>query len=60
MRLRMTYNNKEFGACSVRGIATRDTKEELEALAEKLKTKIYNVKIEPVTGQRASDDKALR
>ncbi len=56
MKWRMTYNNKEFGACSARGIATRDTKEELEALAEKLKAKIYNIKIEPLTGRAASDE----
>ena len=48
----MTYNNKEFGACSARGIATRETKEELEALAEKLKDKIYNVEIEEVTDKK--------
>ena len=44
----MTYNNKNLSGCSARGIALRDTKEELEALYEKLKETIYNVKIEEV------------
>ena len=48
MMWRMTYKNREFGACSARGIATRETKEELEALAEKLKEKIYNVEIKEI------------
>ena len=46
MKWRMTYNNKTMSGCSARGIALRDTKEELEALSEKLKESIYNVKIE--------------
>ena len=46
MRWRMTYNNVGAAACSARGIAVRDSKEELEALAEELKEKICNVRIE--------------
>jgi hypothetical protein len=52
---RMTYTNKEFAACSARGIATRETKEELEALAEKLKEVITDVKIEPILPKKPSD-----
>lgn len=42
----MTYNNVNGAACSARGIAHRETKEELEALAKELEGKISNVKIE--------------
>ncbi len=34
--------------CSARGIAVRDTKEELEALHKELKESIYNVRIEAI------------
>ena len=46
MKYKMTYNNKNMSGCSARGIALRDTKEELEALAIELQDSIYNVKIE--------------
>jgi len=46
MKYKMTYNNKNMSGCSARGIALRDTKEELEALAIELKENIYNVVIE--------------
>ena len=46
MKWKMTYNNKEMVGCSARGIALRDSKEELEVLKEQLKENIYNVKIE--------------
>lgn len=46
MKYKMTYNNKNMSGCSARGIALRDTKEELEDLVEALKESIYNVKIE--------------
>jgi len=46
MKWKMTYNNKNMSGCSARGIALRDTKEELQALSESLKDSIYNVKIE--------------
>ena len=46
MKYKMTYNNKNMSGCSARGIALRDTKEELEALEKQLKDNIYNVKIE--------------
>ena len=46
MKYKMTYNNKNMSGCSARGIALRDTKEELEALKEQLKDVIENVVIE--------------
>jgi len=46
MQWRMTYNNIDGAACSARGIAHRETKEELEALAKALAGKIENIKIE--------------
>lgn len=45
---RMTYSNKGINGCSARGIAKRDTREELEELAETLKETICNVRIEPI------------
>jgi len=42
----MTYDNIGGAACSARGIAHRETKEELEALAKELEGKITNIKIE--------------
>ena len=46
MKYKMTYNNKNMSGCSARGIALRETKEELIALKEELKEVITNVKIE--------------
>jgi len=46
MKYKMTYNNKNMSGCSARGIALRDTQEELEELKEQLKDSIYNIKIE--------------
>lgn len=46
MKWKMTYNNMNMSGCSARGIALRDTKEELETLKEQLKDSIYKVKIE--------------
>ncbi len=46
MKWRMTYNNVGGAACSARGIAHRETKAELEALAKELGDKIDNIKIE--------------
>jgi len=46
MKWRMTYTNVNGAACSARGIAHRETKEELEALAKTLKGKIANMRIE--------------
>lgn len=46
MLWKMTYNNTNMSGCSARGIALRDTKEELESLKRQLADKIYNVKIE--------------
>jgi len=46
MQWRMTYNNINGAACSARGIAHRETKEELETLVKALEGKIENIKIE--------------
>jgi len=46
MKYKMTYNNKNMSGCSARGIALRDSKEELEALAKELQESISNVIIE--------------
>lgn len=54
MKWRMIYNNKTMSGCSARGVALRDSKEELEALHEKLKDTIYNVKIEEVKTEKHS------
>ena len=48
MKYKMTYNNKNMSGCSARGIALRDTKEELQALEKELKESIYNVNIEMI------------
>jgi hypothetical protein len=48
MKWKMTFNNTDMSGCSARGIAFRDTKEELEALRFQLADKIYNVKIEKI------------
>lgn len=42
---RMTYNNRGVVGCSARGIAIRDTHEELLILAENLKDSICNLEI---------------
>ncbi len=42
----MTYNNVGGAACSARGVAHRETKEELEALVKELDGKISNIVIE--------------
>lgn len=57
MKWRMTYNNKNFSGCSTRGIAVRESKEELEALKERLKENIYNVSIEPVKAPEPTSGK---
>ena len=44
----MTYNNKGVSGCSARGIAKRDTVDELIKLAETLKDTICNVEIKPM------------
>jgi len=55
MQWRMTYNNRDGAACSARGIAHRETKEELEALAKALSGKIENIKIEKNTTVAAKE-----
>ncbi|WP_295051807.1 hypothetical protein [Sulfuricurvum sp.] len=46
----MTYNHLNNSGCSARGIAKRESKEELLKLAEELKGSICNVDIRPVEG----------
>jgi len=46
----MTYNNTGVSGCSARGIAKRESQEELLALAEELKDSISNIHIEKVDG----------
>ncbi len=45
---RMTYNNKDNQGCSARGIAKRETIDELLELAEQMKESICNVQITPL------------
>ncbi|KFN40659.1 MAG: hypothetical protein JU82_01975 [Sulfuricurvum sp. MLSB] len=47
---RMTYNHKGVTGCSARGIAKRNSKEELLKLAEELKDSICNIEIRPIEG----------
>lgn len=46
MQWRMTFDNVGGAACSARGIAHRESREALEALAKELEGKITNIKIE--------------
>lgn len=45
---RMTYNHTGVTGCSARGIAKRESEEELKQLAEELKGSICNIHIEKV------------
>lgn len=45
---RMTYNNIGINGCSARGIAKRESQEELLALADELKESICNIHIEKI------------
>ncbi len=45
---RMTYSNRGVHGCSARGIAVRDTVEELLELAEALKDTICNIEIKSI------------
>jgi hypothetical protein len=45
---RMTYNNKGVIGCSARGIAKRESEEELLVLAQELKDAICNIHIEKI------------
>ncbi len=54
MKYRMIYKNKNFAGCSARGIALRDTKEELEALKDELKDQIYDVCIQEVKEKKTT------
>ncbi|MCL4430880.1 MAG: hypothetical protein M1300_00990 [Epsilonproteobacteria bacterium] len=44
----MTYNNTGISGCSARGIAKRESQEELLELAEELKESISNIHIEKI------------
>ncbi len=57
MKYKMTYRNKNMSGCSARGIALRDTKEELEALKESLKEVIENVVIEENRAYKKKQEK---
>lgn len=46
---RMTYNHTGVTGCSARGIAKRESKEELLQLAEELSDSICNVHIEKIS-----------
>ncbi len=50
---RMTYNHRGVIGCSARGIAKRESEEELLVLAEELKEVICNVQIEKITNSQA-------
>ncbi len=57
---RMTYNNKGIKGCSARGVARRESIEELQELAEQLKETICNVEIklcDPPAVQPPHDEK---
>lgn len=45
---RMTYNHTGVTGCSARGIAKRESEQELQELAEQLKDSICNVRIEKI------------
>lgn len=45
---RMTYTNKGVSGCSARGIAKRESEEELLVLAQQLKDAICNIHIEKI------------
>ena len=47
---RMTYNHLNTSGCSARGIAKRESEQELKQLAEELKETICNVEIRPIEG----------
>ncbi|MDD5052271.1 MAG: hypothetical protein PHO27_06015 [Sulfuricurvum sp.] len=44
----MTYNHTGVTGCSARGIAKRESEQELQELAEELKDSICNVHIEKI------------
>jgi len=52
----MTYNNVEGAACSARGIAHRENREDLERLAQELGDKINNIKITKVLSEQSKDE----
>ncbi len=51
---RMTYNYKDAQGCSSRGIAKRESKEELLDLAKELEDIICNIEITKVTEYMSS------
>jgi hypothetical protein len=49
---RMTYNNTGVSGCSARGIAKRESEEELIILAQELKESICNIHIEKIEDEQ--------
>lgn len=52
---RMTYNHTGVSGCSARGIAKRETEQELRELAEQLKESICNIHIEKIDDENVKD-----
>jgi hypothetical protein len=48
---RMTYNHTGVTGCSARGIAKRETEQELQELVEQLKDSICNIHIEKINDE---------
>ncbi|MGZ5207824.1 MAG: hypothetical protein ACXWB0_02305, partial [Sulfuricurvum sp.] len=51
----MTYNYTSVSGCSARGIAKRESEQELRELAEQLKDSICNIHIEKVDNEKVKD-----
>ncbi len=52
---RMTYNHTGVSGCSARGIAKRESEQELRELAEQLKDSICNIHIEKMNDEHVKD-----
>lgn len=52
---RMTYNHTGVSGCSARGIAKRESEQELRELAEQLKDSICNIHIEKIDDEKVKD-----
>lgn len=51
----MTYNHTGVSGCSARGIAKRESEQELRELAEQLKDSICNIHIEKMDDENVKD-----
>lgn len=51
----MTYNHTGVSGCSARGIAKRESEQELRELAEQLKDSICNIHIEKIDDEKVKD-----